>query len=1301
MARRSMFAHGLIRGGSAALAVSVAAAMAAVGPSAANAAGVAPAGSPAIQSGTHVVQSGTPVAQSGTPVAQAGTPVAQSGPAGGKAGAPVRRKVTLVTGDVVSLQTSADGRQVATAVPGPGRAHITFSTQQQGDDVYVIPSDAIPLLAADVLDRELFDITQLVAQGYDDSRVGSTPLIVEYAKASATAKAPATLPGTTSRFTLESIDARAVRAAKRQADSLWSTLLAAAPDGRARTTAQRAAADSVQKVWLDNLVKVDDAQSNEQIGAPAAWAAGYDGTGVKVAVLDTGIDAAHPDFANKVVAAQDFTADGTTTDLFGHGTHVASIVAGSGAASGGTYKGVAPGASLVNAKVLDQFGSGTEAQIIEGMEWAAAQGAKVANMSLGTHSPSSGDDPLVQAVDEISESTGILFAIAADNIGPADSTITSPGWADEALTVGAVDKDDVLASFSSRGPRLGDYGIKPDLTAPGVDIIAARADGTALGPIVDERYVQLSGTSMAAPHAAAAAAILSQQHPTWTNRQLKNALISSAETSPDYSVYQQGGGRLDVARAVSQQVVADPGTLNLGFLPWPHTDEEPVSKTVTYANDGDADVTLDLALDVSGKETGAAPSGMFTLSASTVTVPAGGTAAVTVTADPNAGEPDLYGGYLTGTAGDTVVHTSVGLYKEPEMYNVAVPAIARDGRQADGISQAELWGPAIGGFQTQYYRGGVTPVFRVPPGTYSLMGYIFTMDEPNSYALEATVVGKPQLVVDADTTVNLDARGAEEIVAETAKPRAPSTVQLGYYRALDELSFSSSFTLSSPIDRMFAVPSTAVDQGEFEFYSRWTLTAPPIEMSVKKPRAIGLQPYFMSNSPKVDGKHTLPLVYVGSGRPQDFAGRDVRGKIALIQRTTGMTFNSQINNAEDAGAAVALIYNNRAGLLLGYGGDAGTVPIPAFSIDQDPGQMLVDLLQQGQVRLSYSGTSVSPYAYELMLPNPDRIADSQTYVIDNTNTARVDSDYYAHVNGQVGTDVMHGLRPWTSFAFGFARELPRPLQRTEWVSTGDTTWWHLAWSNYPFDGEFDGLVTQYAAGERRSESTFLQPVRPGIPEGPTGWEDLGAPPYREGDELVIAEFPYSDNSHYGWGSTGDVASTKLYRGSQLLAESAYPVETYAVPLAGSATYRLESVLKRPAPWWRYSTEVDTAWTFTSQRPESGREFLPMLQVDYDLDLDLWNRAPDQSAYDFRFRPRYAPGAGEAEVDSVKAWASFNDGGTWKRIGLHDLGNGGFEATLQHPAAAKTSGAVSLRIQATDAEGNAVDQTIMRAYGLAP
>ena len=1184
-----------------------------------------------------------------------------------------RAKVTLISGDVVTVQRMADGKQVATAAARDNRHDIAFSTQYDQDHIYVIPSDAIPLLAQGKLDRGLFDVTQLVKDRYDDANATTTPVIVQYKKASP----KAALKGTSKRFTLESINATAVRANKQDTNTLWESI-AGQPD--------------IQKVWLDGRVQVTDDVSNEQIGAPAAWQAGFDGAGVKVAVLDTGIDQTHPDFAGKVAAEHNFTADPSATDLFGHGTHVASIVAGSGAASAGKYKGVAPGATLLNGKVLDRNGSGTDSQIIEGMEWAAEQGAKVANLSLGTHSPSDGTDPLVQAVDRISKETGTLFVIAADNIGPGDGTITSPGWANEALTVGAVNSEDALANFSSRGPRLGDYGIKPDLTAPGVQIIAARADGTQLGPIVDERYVKLDGTSMAAPHTAAAAAILAQEFPNWTNTQLKDALISTANTIQGNSVYQQGGGRLDVARAYSQKVYSSPGTLNLGFLPWPHTNDQPITKPVTFSNAKAEPVTLDLTLQVSGKDGAAAPAGMFTVSAPTVTIPAGGSTEVTVAADPSKGDPDLYGGYLLGTADGVEVHTSVGLYKEPEMYNVSVPATARDGRQADGISQVELWGPNLGSFQTKYYRGGVTPVFRVPPGTYSLMGYIFTMDEPNLYATESTMVGKPELTVTGDVTVPLSAVGAKEITTKTAKPTEPLILQLAYYRKVGEPSFSSSFTLSPPIDRAFAVPTSPVQQGEFEFYDRWTLQAPTLQAKVTAPQQIALDPFFLTNSPKVDGKHTLPLVYAGSGRPEDFVGKPVRGRIALVQRTTGMTFNSQVVNAANAGAAAAIIYNNRPGLLLGFGGNPGTVPIPAFTIDQAPGQLLVSLLQQGNVKVQYSGTSISPYLYEVIHPNPNAIAANQSHEVTNQNSIRLNSDYYAHLQSQVGADVMHAFRPWTAFAFGFARELPRPLKRTEWVSTGDTSWFHIAWANYPFDGEYDGLVTSYEPGPARSERTFAQVSRPGIPKGLTGWEEDGAPPTRVGDELAIAMFPYSDTTHTGLGTAGDVASTRLYRGSKLLAEGAYPVGTFDADIPEEATYRLVTSLQRKQAWSKYSTDIDTTWTFKSARPAEGvRAPLPMLQVDYDdLKLDLWNKAWDRSELTFRLNV--------AKAKSIKAWVSFDDGATWKKPTTYGSGDR-LTVKVAHPPLARTSGAVSVRVQATDGQGNAIDQTVIRTYGL--
>jgi hypothetical protein len=636
------------------------------------------------------------------------------------------------------------------------------------------------------------------------------------------------------------------------------------------------------------------------------------------------------------------------------------------------------------------------------------------------------------------------------------------------------------------------------------------------------------------------------------------------------------------------------------------------------------------------------------------------------------------------------------------MYNVTVPAIAHDGRQAAGISQVELYNPTLPGvFQTQYYYGGATPTFRVAPGTYNLMGYIFTMDAPNLYALAVSVVGNPQLQVSHDMTVTLDARPAQKVVINTPKPSAPYDIQVGYYRSLAAgSSFSSSFSLSTPIDEVYAVPTAPVTDGQFEFYSKWTLIAPPIQMSVVKPNTIPLDPLFMINSAPVDGTFKQPLVYVGLGTPADYAGKDMHGKIALIQRGT-YTFYSKIQNAEAAGAAAAIIFNNVPGLLFAQAGDPGTVTIPAFTINQDVGLSLVSQLQNGPVTVQYSGTAQSSYQYDLMLPNPGQIAAGQTYAISSKNTAEIDASYYADAPDQLGLDVDNALRPWTTFVFGVGRNLIHPMQRTEWVSAApDIWWWHLAWENYPFNGEFDGVPTSYQPLTKTAENWFDQVARPGMPDGLTGWEDSGAPAYREGDQFTMYVFPYVDQAqHLGFGTGGDAADTKLYQGDQLLAESSYPIGQFpAVP--GNATYRMVSDEQRSAPWWTYSTDVSTTWTFHSATVPSGRELLPLLQVDYQLgNLDLLNRAPNSTSYAFTLGIGHQGGITGARITGANAWASFDDGATWSQIGLVRLDDFRWRAVVSHSQGAASSGAVSLRVTATDADGNSIDQTVLRAYGL--
>ncbi|PBC76269.1 subtilase family protein [Streptomyces sp. TLI_235] len=388
----------------------------------------------------------------------------------------------------------------------------------------------MPFLAAGTLDRRLFDVTSLVAQGYDDAHSDGISLIVGY---DATAPRAAAAPGAgrapkgsgTVR-TLPSINGAALKVAKKQTRSTWDTVAGSAGAAAVTAAAQPVAArlsGGINRIWLDGKVHASLATSTARIGAPGAWAAGLDGTGVKVAVLDTGVDRGHPDLNGRVAQAESFVPGESVDDGNGHGTHTASTVGGSGAASDGREKGVAPGADLLIGKVLGDDGSGDDSWVIAGMEWAAAQHAKVVSMSLGGSDASDGTDPLSLAVDRLSAESGALFVVAAGNAGQ-EAVMGAPGAADAALTVAAVDDEDRLASFSATGPRHGDYALKPDIAAPGVDILAAKAGGTAASGY----YQAMSGTSMATPHVAGAAAVLARQHPDWTGSRLKDALMSTS-----------------------------------------------------------------------------------------------------------------------------------------------------------------------------------------------------------------------------------------------------------------------------------------------------------------------------------------------------------------------------------------------------------------------------------------------------------------------------------------------------------------------------------------------------------------------------------------------------------------------------------------------------------------------------------------------------------------------------------------------------------------------------------------------------
>ncbi|MCR3753595.1 S8 family serine peptidase [Lentzea californiensis] len=628
--------------------------------------------------------------------------------------------ITLLTGDQVL--TDDKGKPIQFK-PAPGREHIAVSTREDGAHLYAVPADVEPMITQGRLDRRLFDLALLSRPEYT-KRQGLGVLV----------SAGSGLPAARS-FSRIGVDAVTVTAGS--APDVWKSL---ATGRGAQTT-----------IWLDAVRKAALDRSTAQIGAPQAWQAGFDGKGVKIAVLDTGVDNTHPDLTTQEIAEKNFTDSPDNQDRVGHGTHVASIAAGTGAKSGGEFKGVAPGARILDGKVLGDDGSGYESGILAGIEWAVEQQADVVNMSLG------GDDgplldPMEILVNRLSQETGTLFVIASGNAGP--NSVGSPGSADAALTVGAVDRDDRLASFSSTGPRNGDGAIKPDITAPGVGIGAAAAGrlGESM-PSPAEGYISLNGTSMATPHVAGAAAILAQAHPDWRGDQIKAALMASAKPGA-HNPFEQGAGRTDVAQAIKQTISS--GSVSFGTALWPHHDDAPMTKNVVYRNEGDQPVTLTLKVDT------AAPQGFFTLKDTTLAVPAHGTATTTLTADTKLGgdASGTFSAYINASGGGQSVVTPAAVTREPERYTITVKAIGRDGKPAAN------WGASLQGVTgdaTGAYAGLGTGLesLRVAKGRYLLNGHQWIpADQPNPYY---NWFNGTNIEIGADTTITLDARQAKPV----------------------------------------------------------------------------------------------------------------------------------------------------------------------------------------------------------------------------------------------------------------------------------------------------------------------------------------------------------------------------------------------------------------------------------------------------------------------------------------------------------------------------------------------------------
>ncbi|GAA1360086.1 S8 family serine peptidase [Streptomyces beijiangensis] len=667
------------------------------------------------------------------PAASAAVPQAVPSEAtAAKASAVVRTAtVTLVTGDRVTATTTADGKTAYSAVPAEGSAPGTFlSRTDVGGDSYFYPTDVIGKVGT-VLDRELFNVSALIRDGYDDAHRASLPLIVQ----DSSAATPQVLTGSgplTRKRTFTSLRAHAAVLDKKQAGDFGDDI--------------DQGLGGVKKIWLDGKTKADALDRNlTQINAPQAWAAGASGAGVKLAVLDTGADPTHPDLAGRISESADFTGTGSSVDGHGHGTHVAATVAGSGAGAPGERSGVAPKADLLVGKVLDNSGSGTDSQVIAGMEWAVAQGARVISMSLGS-GPTDGTDPVSTSLEKLSEDSGALFVVAAGNAGPGVGTVGAPSVAPAALSVAAVDYSNATASFSSRGPALAAGVVKPEIAAPGVNIVAARAAGTNLGTVqTNPDYTALSGTSMATPQVAGAAALVAEEHPDWKAGQIKSALMGSAAKLTS-SVYETGAGLTDAAAALKQSVVSDTTAADFGRMDGAGTS----TRTVTFTNTSSSATTLDLAGALTRSD-GVPPAGMTTVSPAKLDLAAGASGTATVTVDTTGTPTGTYSGTLTATpAGGQALRIPMVLDRAT---TVTVKAIGRDGTpaMADMTMINTDNGTVV---QTGIGATGTRDV-RVPDGRYMALATVrFKIDGVPAVAMMTLdrKADQNEIVFDARTT---------------------------------------------------------------------------------------------------------------------------------------------------------------------------------------------------------------------------------------------------------------------------------------------------------------------------------------------------------------------------------------------------------------------------------------------------------------------------------------------------------------------------------------------------------------------
>jgi len=669
------------------------------------------------------------------------------------------------------------------------------------------------------------------------------------------------------------------------------------------------------------------------------------------------------------------------------------------------------------------------------------------------------------------------------------------------------------------------------------------------------------------------------------------------------------------------------------------------------------------------------------------------------------------------------------------MHDVHVKGIARDGRAAvggfrvidvrDGSVAAQRFWPGGAAEPCTTDTWAQSDCVRVPVGTYSIMGFVFTMppDKPSTVTertvLNTSLVGNPQITIDQDTTLTLDARTAREVTVDTPGHETRANMGGAAQIAVSRTPANGA-TLTDQIvnypgaqleERFFMQPTQQVTLGTFSAYTRWRLEAPSITFSAARTQLDPeyYDPVWFSDTsaqyPRLDGTARLRVVDAGTATAAELAGRNLRGALALVRRSDAIAVADQSNNAAEAGARLVAIYNDGPGVNADPGKTGVKLQVPTVRLSHDEG---LSLLGKHGATVTARGVVDSPYQYELIYPEHGQIPSDLHYVARLSRLAAVTR----HFHGEPGQAMTYGesafaFQPSDTFATTTIYPLTgAPRTRIDYhVGDPSVRWaygvetpephYNNLWPQPPAASmELNTpATTTYRPGERTSDYWLAGPIAPGL--------DPLQPLQRSGDVMRLHLAGFVDSS----GNFADAYTSQfehglstnfqMFAGDQLIAETKYlAAGTVAVP-AADTSYRIDYQVDNAAPWAALSTHTSSQWTFRSHSTAAGQVVTqPLITADYDLDLDGHNQLPAHHPAVIGLNVGHQAGATAAAISTASLDVSYDDGAHWRAVPVQRIG-ARYLAVLTHP-----TGFVSLRLHATDRDGATLTQTVIRAFAVA-